>query len=107
MQSIADNGFRFPIVVIYGPVLGGDVIIDGCYRCTIFKDCLGAAGAPVIALDEDMKQRMDRTGFSRATLARMGRDRHRAPSAIEKICITPDCRIEDVVGVKENPGKLS
>lgn len=50
-------------------------------------------------------QLMEMTGFSRATLARMGRDEHIALSVIEKICLTLGCRIEDVVEIKKSPGE--
>lgn len=39
-------------------------------------------------------------GFSTSTLAKLGKDEYVALSVIEKICLTLDCPIEDVVEVK-------
>lgn len=38
-------------------------------------------------------------GFSRATLAKMGKDEYVALSVLDKICQTLDCRIEDVIEI--------
>lgn len=41
-------------------------------------------------------------GFSTATLAKLGKNEYVALSVIEKICLTLDCRIEDIVEILPN-----
>jgi DNA-binding Xre family transcriptional regulator len=39
-------------------------------------------------------------GFSTATLAKLGKNEYVALSVIEKICVTLDCPIEEVVSIR-------
>lgn len=58
-QSIIDNGFCFPIVVIYDNDLGKYVIIDGFHRYTICsRDWLDIKQIPVVVLKHDISKRM-------------------------------------------------
>ena len=66
-QSIIDNGFCFPVVVVWDPDDEVYVIVDGFHRYTIMKDYLGVDELPVVVLDEDISQRMFSTiQFNRA-----------------------------------------
>ena len=66
LQSILDNGFCFPIVVIKDE-LDEYVVIDGFHRYTILKDWLKVAEIPVVILEHDLKKRMSATvQFNRA-----------------------------------------
>jgi len=55
-------------------------------------------------VDKDMSKLKlaSEVGISTATLAKLGKDEYVALSIIEKICLTLDCPIEDVVQVKRN-----
>ena len=66
-QSVIDNGFCFPIVVIYDDIEDCYVVIDGFHRYTILKDYLQVNQIPVVVLKHDLKQRMAATiQFNRA-----------------------------------------
>lgn len=66
-QSILDNGFCFPIVVIHDADTGEYIIIDGFHRYTILKDWLEVKEIPVVVLQHDISQRMAATvQFNRA-----------------------------------------
>lgn len=66
-QSILDNGFCFPIVVIYDKELDLYVVVDGFHRYTILKDYLQVEEIPVVVLKHNMAQRMSATiQFNRA-----------------------------------------
>lgn len=66
-QSIIDNGFCFPIVVIYDDVIDEYVIIDGFHRYTILKHWLEVEQIPVVVLEHDISKRMAATvQFNRA-----------------------------------------
>lgn len=43
-------------------------------------------------------------GMSSSTLAKLNNDNYVALEVIDRICQTLDCRIEDVVEIKKNPG---
>lgn len=61
-QSIIDNGFCFPVVVIYDPDLEKFVIIDGFHRYWISgPDWLDMPYVPVVVLDHDISKRMTAT----------------------------------------------
>lgn len=65
--SIVDNGFCFPIVVIYDTIEDEYIVIDGFHRYTILKDWLCVKQIPVVVLKHDIKQRMAATvQFNRA-----------------------------------------
>lgn len=66
-QSILDNGFCFPVVVIYDDNDDVYVVIDGFHRYTILKDRLQVEEIPVVVLQHDINQRMAATvQFNRA-----------------------------------------
>lgn len=66
-KSIEDNGFCFPIVVIYDDVADIYIVIDGFHRYTVAKDYLGLTEIPVVVLKQSIKQRMAATiQFNRA-----------------------------------------
>lgn len=61
-QSIIDNGFCFPIVVIWDGDLEKYVIIDGFHRFTICqKEWLDIEQVPVVVLEHDISKRMAAT----------------------------------------------
>ena len=61
-QSILDNGFAFPVVVIWDDDLGKFVVIDGFHRTTIGgRDWLDFDYIPVAVLQHDIRQRMAAT----------------------------------------------
>lgn len=61
-QSILDNGFCFPIVVIWDNDLEKYVIIDGFHRFTICqKEWLDIESVPVVVLEHDISKRMAAT----------------------------------------------
>lgn len=61
-QSILDNGFCFPIVVIWDSDLEKYVIIDGFHRFTICqKEWLDIKNVPVVVLEHDISKRMAAT----------------------------------------------
>jgi ParB-like chromosome segregation protein Spo0J len=61
-QSIIDNGFCFPIVVIWDTDLEKYVIVDGFHRWLICqKDWLDIKQIPVVILQHDISQRMAAT----------------------------------------------
>jgi len=43
-------------------------------------------------------------GMSSSTLAKLNNDNYVALEVIDRICQALDCRIEDVVEIKQNPG---
>ena len=43
-------------------------------------------------------------GMSSSTLAKLNNDNYVALEVIDRICQALDCRIEDVVAIKKNPG---
>lgn len=43
-------------------------------------------------------------GMSSSTLAKLNNDNYVALEVIDRICQALDCRIEDVVEIKKNPG---
>jgi DNA-binding Xre family transcriptional regulator len=43
-------------------------------------------------------------GMSNGTLAKLGSDEPVALTVLERICLALDCRIEDVVEIKKDPG---
>lgn len=58
-QSIIDNGFAFPIVVIWDGELEQFVVVDGFHRYLISSDkWLGLSHVPVAVLTHDASQRM-------------------------------------------------
>lgn len=58
-QSIIDNGFAFPVVVIFDADLGMFVIVDGFHRYLIGGyDFLGLTHIPIVVLAHDAAQRM-------------------------------------------------
>ncbi len=66
-QSIIDNGFCFPIVVIYDEDMDEYIVIDGFHRYTILKEWLEVDQIPVVILKHDLKKRMAATvQFNRA-----------------------------------------
>lgn len=67
LQSIVDNGFCFPVVVVYDDILDQYIVVDGFHRYAIFRDYLQAEEIPVVVLEHDMSQRMAATvQFNRA-----------------------------------------
>jgi len=61
-QSILDNGFCFPVVVIWDDEQGRFCIIDGFHRKTIGgPDWLDFDYLPIVVLTHDMRQRMAAT----------------------------------------------
>jgi hypothetical protein len=61
-QSILDNGFCFPVVVIFDPEQEKFVIIDGFHRRSISgEDWLDLDYVPVVVLEHDISQRMAAT----------------------------------------------
>lgn len=67
LESILQNGFCFPVVVIWSPDEDSFIIIDGFHRYTIFKDYLEAKELPVVILDQEISERMTATvQFNRA-----------------------------------------
>lgn len=66
-KSIEDNGFCFPVAVIYDNENDKYVIIDGFHRYTVAKDYLKLNELPVVVLKHDIKKRMAATiQFNRA-----------------------------------------
>lgn len=66
-ESILQNGFCFPVVVIRDDETEKYIIIDGFHRYTIMKNCIGAKQLPVVVLPHDMTRRMTATvQFNRA-----------------------------------------
>lgn len=58
-ESIIDNGFCFPIVVIWDDEKEKYVIIDGFHRYTICqKEWLDIKHVPVVVLEHDISKRM-------------------------------------------------
>ncbi len=58
-QSIIDNGFCFPIVVIHDPETGRYVIIDGFHRYVVSgPEWLDLEMVPVVVLAHDMAKRL-------------------------------------------------
>lgn len=58
-QSIIDNGWCFPIVVIWDPEADKFVIVDGFHRWTIAQpEWLDLPEVPVVVLDHTIAQRM-------------------------------------------------
>lgn len=67
LQSIVDNGFCFPIVVIHDEDMDEYIVIDGFHRYTILTEWLKCKQIPVVILNHDIKQRMAATiQFNRA-----------------------------------------
>lgn len=61
-QSIADNGFAFPIVTIYDPDLLKFVVVDGFHRFLISgPDWLDMSHVPIVVLEHDISKRMTAT----------------------------------------------
>jgi ParB-like chromosome segregation protein Spo0J len=61
-RSILDNGFCFPVVVIWDADSGTFVVIDGFHRRTIGgPEWLDFDYVPVVVLDHDITQRMAAT----------------------------------------------
>lgn len=61
-QSIIDNGFCFPIVVIWSEEDEKYIIIDGFHRYTICQpEWLDIEQVPVVVLDHDISKRMTAT----------------------------------------------
>lgn len=59
MQSIIDNGFAYPIAVIFDPDLECFVIVDGYHRHLITaSNYLGLPYIPVVVLSHNAAQRM-------------------------------------------------
>ncbi|MDB0519943.1 hypothetical protein C4R87_19165 [Clostridioides difficile] len=56
-----------------------------------------------LLIDKDIKklELRDMIGISNTTLARLGKDVPVSLSVIEKICLTLNCNIEDVVEIKK------
>lgn len=61
LQSIKDNGFCFPVVVIYDKEIDQYIVIDGFHRYLIFRDYLEADSIPVVVLEHSMAERMSAT----------------------------------------------
>ena len=61
LQSIKDNGFCFPVVVIYDKEIDRYIVIDGFHRYLIFRDYLEADCIPVVVLEHSMAERMSAT----------------------------------------------
>jgi ParB-like chromosome segregation protein Spo0J len=58
-QSITDNGFAFPIVVIWDDEQELFVVVDGFHRYTVSGDkWLGMSHVPLAVLSHDAQQRM-------------------------------------------------
>lgn len=58
-QSIVDNGFAFPIIVIWDNELEKFIVVDGFHRYLISgPDWLGMSHVPVAVLQHDVSQRM-------------------------------------------------
>ena len=67
LQSILDNGFCFPVVVIYDNEIDRYIAVDGFHRYLIFRDYLKADCIPVVVLEHTMAERMTATvQFNRA-----------------------------------------
>jgi ParB-like chromosome segregation protein Spo0J len=65
--SIDQNGFCYPIVVIYDKIKEKYVIIDGYHRYIILRDHYKSNVVPVIVLNHNMNERMTATvQFNRA-----------------------------------------
>jgi ParB-like chromosome segregation protein Spo0J len=65
--SIDQNGFCYPVVVIYDDIKKKYVIIDGYHRYKILRDHYKSETVPVIVLDHDINKRMIATvEFNRA-----------------------------------------
>ena len=58
LESVINNGFCFPVVVIYDKDDEVYTIIDGEHRYILFKDYFKADVLPVVVLDHDVSQRM-------------------------------------------------
>ncbi len=66
-KSIEDNGFAFPIAVIYDKENDKYIIIDGFHRYTVAKDFLKLKKIPVVVLEHDIKKQISATiQFNRA-----------------------------------------
>lgn len=66
-KSIEDNGFCFPVAVIYDSEKDLYVIVDGFHRYTVAKYYLKLKQIPVVVLKHDIKKRMAATiQFNRA-----------------------------------------
>lgn len=66
-KSIEDNGFCFPVAVIYDSERDLYIIVDGFHRYTVAKDYLKLKELPVVVLKHDIKKRMAATiQFNRA-----------------------------------------
>lgn len=61
LESVMQNGFCFPVVVIYDPDDDVYTIIDGEHRYILFKDYFKASELPVVVLRHDISQRMTAT----------------------------------------------
>lgn len=58
-QSIVDNGYAFPIIVIFDNEAGAFVVIDGFHRYLVSgPDWLGMPHVPIAILDHGPAQRM-------------------------------------------------
>ena len=61
-QSIIDNGFCFPIVVIWDKEINKYIIIDGFHRYTICQpEWLDIVMVPIVVLEHDISKRMTAT----------------------------------------------
>ncbi len=66
-KSIIDNGFCFPIVVIYDKEADVYVVVDGFHRYKVAKEYLDLKEIPVVVLKHDIKKRISATiQFNRA-----------------------------------------
>ncbi len=66
-KSIKDNGFCFPIVVMYDDIGDFYVVIDGFHRYKVAKEYLGLTQIPVVILKHSIKKRIAATiQFNRA-----------------------------------------
>ena len=59
----------------------------------------------VVLAEREMKKMdlLNKAGFSRATLSKLGKNEYVALQVLEDICLVLDCKIEDVVEIL--PGK--
>ena len=65
--SIDQNGFCYPVVVIYDAIKEKYVIIDGYHRYKILKEHYKSKTVPIIVLDHSINERMTSTvQFNRA-----------------------------------------